>query len=60
MWKLKTIFNGRTNMKKQDVMFSLMPTLVYMTNLYNTKTSYTIAIVWLFFNLNFELTFENK
>jgi len=38
MWKLKIDFVGKKNMRKQNIMFAVLPTVGYLTGLYNHKT----------------------
>jgi len=58
MWKLKVRFWGKKNMKKQNIMFAILPTIGYLNGLYNTKTEHSISFLWLFFECEFTLRWE--
>lgn len=59
MWKFSVSFWGRKNMKKQNIMFALLPTVGYLNGLYNKKTEHSICVLWLFFELEFTVKWES-
>ena len=58
MWTTKWNWQGKRNMKKHDLMFVLFPTIGIITGLYNTKTSFNISAVWLFFQIEVDIRYE--
>lgn len=58
MWKIRVQFSGRENLRKNSVALAIIPTIAIMTRLFNKKTGYILAFVWLFFELDFELRWE--
>ena len=55
---IKLEFRGRSNMKKYEIMFAVLPTVGLLTALYNHRNEYTIGFVWLFFQLDIILRYE--
>lgn len=55
---METKFNYKKNMKKGSLMFVLMPTIAFLTDFSFDEKCYSINIVWLFFDLEFN--FEKK
>jgi hypothetical protein len=41
MWKLKVKFYCKRNIKKQNVMFTVLPTFGYLNGLYKRKTEHS-------------------
>lgn len=58
MWKISFNFSFKRNMKKHVMMFALIPTVVYLSGIYNRKTEHSINFVWLFFVLELTLKYE--
>jgi len=60
MWKLRVLFWGRKNMKKHNIMFALLPTIGYLNALYNKKLEHSFNFLWLFFEIEIRLRWEEK
>jgi hypothetical protein len=59
-WKFSVHFWGRKNMKKYSVMFAIIPTIGYLTGLYNHKVEHSICLLWLFYEIEFTLRLEDE
>jgi len=60
MWKIKVLFWGKKNMKRRNIMFSILPALGYLNGLYNKRTEHSICLLWLFFEIEITLRYETK
>lgn len=60
MWKLSVHFTGKRNMMKQNITFTITPALGYLNGEYNNKTEHSISALWLFFEVEFNLRYEDK
>jgi len=55
---MKVLFNYKENIKIKSLTFVLIPTIAYLTRFSKNNKSYSINLVWLFFDLEF--LFENE
>ena len=47
-------------MKKHNIMFALLPTIGYLNALYNKKLEHSFNFLWLFFEIEIRLRWEEK
>ena len=58
-WKCKFDFKAKSNLKKHDVMISLLPTIGIMTSLYNKRNEDNIVLMILFVQMQIAFRYEN-